>query len=238
MRKVVLQVGQLDVQDDPLDRLSRVFQDIVAARFVTINAVRDDAIGLPAVVPKCVPRTIEPSALVECWPRRADRIDQLYRKVSDALGAAGVPVLGGYLADEVVQIDYARYWLDGEPTPGPKTIWFVRRAAGLTRRAFGERWTRSAVAAKRTDIGLWRYTQSVTLEAYGGADPTVDGIAISHSRSVDSFPRQGRTKSDEAKAVLAAITESVANHEPHFTEELILRSDWDVSASTLGLRSS
>jgi len=93
-----------------------------------------------------------------------------------------------YAVDERVRIDYDRVWPDGTPSPGPRRLSFVQRAAGISRDDMASHWGDVHLPLARVHHpAIWRYVQNVVVERLTPDTPDVDGIAELHFRTVDDL---------------------------------------------------
>ena len=108
-----------------------------------------------------------------------------------------------YAVDEHVRFDYERTWPDGNASPGPRRISFVRRAEGISRAEMAQHW--GDVHSKLVPVhhpGVWRYVQNVVISPVTPNAPDVDGIAELHFRNVDDLHTRFYD-SDEGKRIVA-----------------------------------
>lgn len=107
-----------------------------------------------------------------------------------------------YAVDERVRIDYDRDWPDGTPSPGPRRLSFVLRAAGISRDDMARHWGDVHLPLARVHHpAIWRYVQNVVVERLTPDTPDVDGIAELHFHTVDDL-RNRFYDSDEGQRII------------------------------------
>jgi uncharacterized protein (TIGR02118 family) len=124
-----------------------------------------------------------------------------------------------------VQRDYARTWIDAQPSPGVKMVYPVRKKPDISREAFGEHWRKKHVpVVLRYMNGVSRYVTNVIVRPIGKA-PEIDGLVELHylDPSALSGPRYNAPEADAviAEDVAQFITPSGVAFR---TTEYILRS--------------
>jgi hypothetical protein len=194
------------------------------AAALILNTVLDGLPGLILPHPD-VPTPARPlSHILELRPHPGTGSRALFEMVSLVVQAAGLAVADCLLADELVQVPYNRYWRDGVSTPGPKIIWLARKRSEVSRDYFVERWRQHALMVWRIHVGIWRYAQNVVEEHIGEMGNGVDGVAITHYRSVEDLLTRQYRDATARREVLEDVSAFTAGAEAYLTEELILRS--------------
>ncbi len=101
-----------------------------------------------------------------------------------------------------VQRDYDRAWPDGEPSPGVKMIYPVRRKPGISRERFAEHWLHKHVPiVLRYMNGVSRYVTNVVVGPWGKA-PEIDGLVELHYLNPEAM-KGPRYNAPEAEAIMA-----------------------------------
>ena len=175
----------------------------------------------------------EVDAIAEMWfedlgdfSDRARRYDSPEAAV--AMEEEAAEIFGSVIAYHVrpeVQRDYARTWRDGEPSPGVKMVYPVRRKPEITREQFAEHWTSKHVPiVLRYMNGVSRYVTNVVVGPWGKA-PELDGLVELHYLEPEAL-KGPRYNAPEAEAIMA---EDVAQFispsgTAYRTTEYILRS--------------
>lgn len=153
-------------------------------------------------------------AIAEMWFDSVGDFTDRARRYDSAEAAIAIEedaseLFGGvtaYRVEECVQRDYERSWPDGEPSPGVKLVYPVRRAAALSREQFVQHWQGKHVPlVLRYMRGISRYATNVVVEPMGHA-PEIDGIVELHYLDPDALkgPRYN------APAAEALVAEDVA----------------------------
>ena len=175
----------------------------------------------------------EVDAIAEMWfedlgdfTDRARRYDSPETAV--AMEEEAAEIFGSVIAYHVrpeVQRDYARTWRDGEPSPGVKMVYPVRRKPDITREQFAEHWiTKHVPIVLRYMNGVSRYVTNVVVGPWGKA-PELDGLVELHYLDPEAM-KGPRYNAPEAEAIMAEdvsqfITPSGTAYR---TTEYILRS--------------
>jgi hypothetical protein len=107
-----------------------------------------------------------------------------------------------YHVQPEVQRDYDRTWRDGEPSPGVKMVYPVRRKPDISREQFADHWLHKHVPiVLRYMNGVSRYVTNVVVGPWGKA-PEIDGIVELHY--IDPETMKGpRYNAPEAEALMA-----------------------------------
>ena len=175
----------------------------------------------------------EVDAIAEMWfEDLGDFTDRARRYESPETAVAmeeeAAEIFGSVIAYHVrpeVQRDYARTWRDGEPSPGVKMVYPVRRKPDITREQFAEHWiTKHVPIVLRYMNGVSRYVTNVVVAPWGKA-PELDGLVELHYLDPEAM-KGPRYNAPEAEAIMA---EDVAQFispsgTAYRTTEYILRS--------------
>jgi uncharacterized protein (TIGR02118 family) len=107
-----------------------------------------------------------------------------------------------YLVDERIQIEWARDWPDGAPTPAIEQLAYVPRVASITREQFAEHWSERHTPLVRVHHpGMARYVQNVIVEPLTPNARDLDGVAQLYFRtSHDLYERY--FDSDEGRRII------------------------------------
>lgn len=194
------------------------------AEQITLNNVVTDMPGLELPHPELPPASLPLDHIIELRPAPGIDPAALWDAARAAMEDAGAKLIGGFIADEVVQVDYNRYWRDGEPTPGPKVIWFARKRDDVDHDHFVARWRQHALLVWRIHTGIWRYSQNVVARAFPGAPDGVTGIAVTQYRSVDDFLTRQYPREGDRQEIIDDVSAFTAGAEAYVTRERILRS--------------
>ena len=183
-----------------------------------------DLVDRPAVAGTGLPAPGSPplDALVELWPEDpAAAVATLDAWRADpALG-----VRAGYVGDEVVQRDYPRTWPDGEPSPGIKVVYLVRRTPGITVDEFLRHWHEvHGPLALRHHVGAWKYVQNAVRERLAAADPDVVGLAELHFPTVGDLVDRMYDSDEGRRAIGADVVQFVGGADAYLTSEHVLQA--------------
>jgi uncharacterized protein (TIGR02118 family) len=103
----------------------------------------------------------------------------------------GARIVGAYAVQEIVKLDYARSWPEGEVSPGVSLLCFVRRKPDMSRQAYSDHWRDNhGPLALRRQPGFWRYVQNHVVERLTEETPDFDGIGELHFRTANSVVEQ------------------------------------------------
>jgi uncharacterized protein (TIGR02118 family) len=107
-----------------------------------------------------------------------------------------------YLVDERIQIDWARDWPDGEPTPAIHQLAFVPRIASVTHEQFAEHWSERHTPLVRVHHpGMARYVQNVIVEPLTPVTRELDGVAQLYFRTAHDL-RERYFDSEEGERII------------------------------------
>jgi uncharacterized protein (TIGR02118 family) len=149
-------------------------------------------------------------AIAEMWFDSLGDFADRARRYDSGDGAASVEASADALYDSVVayqveqhiQRDYERSWPDGQPSPGVKMVYPVRRKADLSRKQFVEHWLHKHVPIVLQYMnGISRYATNVLVRPLGNA-PDIDGIVELHYLNPDDL-KGPRYDAPEAEAIMA-----------------------------------
>lgn len=149
-------------------------------------------------------------AIAEMWfdelgdfTDRARRYDSAEAAVAiDESAAAIYTSVIAYRVQEQVQRDYDCTWPDGQPSPGVKMVYPVRRKDGLTREQFADHWLHTHVPLVLQYLrGISRYATNVVVAPLGKA-PEIDGIVELHYPNPDDLtgPRYNAPEAEQLMA--------------------------------------
>jgi uncharacterized protein (TIGR02118 family) len=151
-------------------------------RLVGITGAARGAVELPisgdeaGVTPEVPPPHPGVSAVISLWEPTSPAA------ALDALSPGEGRLVAAYLAEEVVQLDYARDWPPGTGSPGIKQLVFLRRRPDLGQQAFLDHWRNNHGPLAVKHHGFWRYVQDHVTKPLTESDPPLDGIAELHFR--------------------------------------------------------
>lgn len=196
----------------------------LAAQQITLNTVVEDMSGLSLPHPEIPAAALPLDYILELRPDPGVAQRDLWDATRPVIQAAGLNVVGGFFASEVVQVNYNRYWRDGEESPGPKVIWLARKRVDVAHNYFVRRWRQHALMVWRIHTGIWRYTQNLIEQDVAGNMRDVTGVAITHYRSVKDFLTHQYADERARREVTDDVSAFTASAEAYVTRERILRS--------------
>jgi hypothetical protein len=216
-------------RDDAKDA-SRLVGDVLArpsslpAAKITLNTVVNDLPGLCLPHPEIPAATRTLDYILELGPDPDVSANALWDAAAHLLDGIGIDIVGGVIADEIAQVQYNRYWRDGEMSPGPKVVWLARKRDDVSHDYFVKRWRQHALMVWRVHVGIWRYAQNVVAQDVLGNFAEVEGVAITHYRSVEDFLTRQYPDDAARQEVIEDVTAFTAGAEAYVTREHILRS--------------
>lgn len=89
----------------------------------------------------------------------------------------------GYLVEEAIPVAYARYWKDGETSPGATLLTLMKRNPELSYDEFINEWHGRHTPLAMKIHPLWNYTRNVVREPAIPGSPEFDGIVEEHFRA-------------------------------------------------------
>jgi uncharacterized protein (TIGR02118 family) len=149
-------------------------------------------------------------AIAEMWFDAIDEFTDRARRYASAEGATAVEQDAAeifssgvaYHVAQEVQRDYERAWADGQPSPGVKMVYPVRRKQDVPHDQFVQHWQGKHVPIVLQYMnGISRYVTDVVVAPIGKA-PEIDGIVELHYLRPEAM-QGARYNAPEADAIMA-----------------------------------